>query len=212
MCGWMLWGGAQYFVAECASAGGAGALDVALQWAQCNAWLAWVMLNAGFHLFWVSVLTCCQLYLVSAAPGRSRGAGAAHRCACAGGVPGHDDQRAAEPQPLLALRGARRALALLARAAAQLRGVLRAAAVRAGGPAAARLGGARGARRARRGRGAHAAAAAPLGVRARPRWCRGLRVGPRASRAAARGPRAYSPTCFISEHFRSLFFCSVHYS
>ncbi|XP_047023549.1 palmitoyltransferase Hip14 isoform X2 [Helicoverpa zea] len=63
MCAWMLWGGAQYFVSEC-GADDAGAAAVLLQWAQCNAWLAWVMLNACFHLFWVFVLTCCQLYLV----------------------------------------------------------------------------------------------------------------------------------------------------
>ncbi|XP_049697101.1 palmitoyltransferase Hip14 [Helicoverpa armigera] len=63
MCAWMLWGGAQYFVSEC-GADDASAAAVLLQWAQCNAWLAWVMLNACFHLFWVFVLTCCQLYLV----------------------------------------------------------------------------------------------------------------------------------------------------
>ncbi|XP_072941998.1 palmitoyltransferase Hip14 [Epargyreus clarus] len=61
MCGWMLWGGVQYFAARC----GDGAWPAApLAWARCNAWLAWVMLNAAFHLFWVTVLTCCQLYLV----------------------------------------------------------------------------------------------------------------------------------------------------
>lgn len=61
MCGWMLWGGARSLAARCGPAGGPGAL---LAWASCDAWLAWVMLNAAFHLFWVAVLTCCQLYLV----------------------------------------------------------------------------------------------------------------------------------------------------
>lgn len=61
MCGWMLWGGARSFAARCGAAAGPGAL---LAWASCDAWLAWVMLNAAFHLFWVAVLTCCQLYLV----------------------------------------------------------------------------------------------------------------------------------------------------
>ncbi|XP_047023548.1 palmitoyltransferase Hip14 isoform X1 [Helicoverpa zea] len=78
MCAWMLWGGAQYFVSEC-GADDAGAAAVLLQWAQCNAWLAWVMLNACFHLFWVFVLTCCQLYLVSV----RAGCGALPPVACA---------------------------------------------------------------------------------------------------------------------------------
>ncbi|XP_075972291.1 palmitoyltransferase Hip14 [Anticarsia gemmatalis] len=64
MCLWMLWGGAQYFLAECGVPDGASVADILLSWAQCNAWLAWVMLNAAFHLFWVTVLTCCQMYLV----------------------------------------------------------------------------------------------------------------------------------------------------
>lgn len=64
MCVWMLWGGARYFAAECAASEGAGTLGAVLDWASCNAWMAWVMLNAAFHLFWVTVLTCCQLYLV----------------------------------------------------------------------------------------------------------------------------------------------------
>lgn len=70
MCAWMLWGCARYLAAECggpgstASSAPAPALDAALAWASCNAWVAWVALNAAFHLFWVAVLTCCQLYLV----------------------------------------------------------------------------------------------------------------------------------------------------
>ncbi|XP_059059496.1 palmitoyltransferase Hip14 [Achroia grisella] len=55
MCAWMLWGGARALEESC---GGA------LRWPQCNAWLVWVMLNATFHLFWVAVLLCCQIYLV----------------------------------------------------------------------------------------------------------------------------------------------------
>ncbi|CAG5006039.1 unnamed protein product [Parnassius apollo] len=62
MCIWMLWGGVQYFMTQCGDRG--SALDTALGWLQCNAWLAWVLLNATFHLFWVAVLTSCQLYLV----------------------------------------------------------------------------------------------------------------------------------------------------
>ncbi|XP_045492169.1 palmitoyltransferase Hip14 isoform X2 [Colias croceus] len=56
MCGWMLWGGVRYYGTACGAD--------ALRWPACNAWLAWVLLNALFHLFWVSVLSCCQLYLV----------------------------------------------------------------------------------------------------------------------------------------------------
>lgn len=65
MCAFTLWGGAQYYAAEC-PAGDANAtlLDTTLEWAHCNAWLMWVMVNAAFHLFWVTVLTACQLYLV----------------------------------------------------------------------------------------------------------------------------------------------------
>lgn len=65
MCAWMLWGGVQYFLSECAVAADGAAGDALLEWARCNAWLMWVMLNAAFHLFWVTVLTCCQIYLVS---------------------------------------------------------------------------------------------------------------------------------------------------
>ncbi|KPJ16263.1 Palmitoyltransferase ZDHHC17 [Papilio machaon] len=61
MCAWMVWGGVQAVRAQCALAPGARALLDALR---CNAWLSWVMLNALFHLFWVAVLTGCQLYLV----------------------------------------------------------------------------------------------------------------------------------------------------
>lgn len=65
MCAYMLWGGAQYYAAECPSGGANGTLlDAALGWAHCNAWVMWVMANAAFHLFWVTVLTACQLYLV----------------------------------------------------------------------------------------------------------------------------------------------------
>ncbi|KAL0884302.1 hypothetical protein ABMA27_016282 [Loxostege sticticalis] len=64
MCCWMLWGCAQYFAAECAPPDAPAAGDLVLAWARCNAWLAWVALNAAFHLFWVTVLLCCQLYLV----------------------------------------------------------------------------------------------------------------------------------------------------
>lgn len=61
MCAWMLWGAARAFAAQCGAAGGPGAL---LAWAACDPWLAWVSLNAAFHLFWVTVLASCQLYLV----------------------------------------------------------------------------------------------------------------------------------------------------
>ncbi|CAK1544798.1 unnamed protein product [Leptosia nina] len=56
MCGWMVWGGVQYYQTACPAS--------AFSWPYCNAWLAWVLVNAVFHLFWVTVLTCCQLYLV----------------------------------------------------------------------------------------------------------------------------------------------------
>ncbi|XP_045487875.1 palmitoyltransferase Hip14 [Pieris rapae] len=56
MCGWMMWGGVSYYRATCG--------PEPLAWPQCDAWLAWVLLNALFHLFWVSVLSGCQLYLV----------------------------------------------------------------------------------------------------------------------------------------------------
>ncbi|CAH0669444.1 unnamed protein product [Spodoptera exigua] len=63
MCVWMIWGAAQYFSAECPVADPT-APGVVMQWARCNPWLAWVLLNACFHLFWVTVLTGCQLYLL----------------------------------------------------------------------------------------------------------------------------------------------------
>ncbi|XP_050341961.1 palmitoyltransferase Hip14 [Nymphalis io] len=61
MCAWMLWGAARSFSERCGPATG---LAAPLAWASCDAWLAWVSLNAAFHLFWVTVLACCQLYLV----------------------------------------------------------------------------------------------------------------------------------------------------
>lgn len=63
MCGWMVWGCARYLSARCGGVAGAGAA-AALEWPRCSAWVSWVLLNALFHLFWVTVLTCCQLYLV----------------------------------------------------------------------------------------------------------------------------------------------------
>ncbi|XP_041973310.1 palmitoyltransferase Hip14 [Aricia agestis] len=56
MCCWMVWGGVAYYRARCPPEPAA--------WPACNAWVAWVLLNAGFHLVWVTVLTACQLYLV----------------------------------------------------------------------------------------------------------------------------------------------------
>ncbi|XP_045763022.1 palmitoyltransferase Hip14 isoform X1 [Maniola jurtina] len=56
MCGWMLWGVWRALEARCAGA--------PATWPACCPWLAWVMLNAAFHLFWVAVLAGCQLYLV----------------------------------------------------------------------------------------------------------------------------------------------------
>ncbi|XP_053600142.1 palmitoyltransferase Hip14 [Plodia interpunctella] len=64
MCVWMLWGGAAALTQRCARDDEAALLERALAAAGCDAWLVWVMLNAAFHLFWVSVLLCCQLYLV----------------------------------------------------------------------------------------------------------------------------------------------------
>lgn len=82
MCCWMLWGCAQYFAAECAPPDAPAAGDLVLAWARCNAWLAWVALNAAFHLFWVTVLLCCQLYLVSAPAGPRAPARASRRAEC----------------------------------------------------------------------------------------------------------------------------------
>ncbi|XP_049888133.1 palmitoyltransferase Hip14 [Pectinophora gossypiella] len=62
MCVWMVWGGVQYYRQQCGDEG--SLVDAALSWAHCNAWLMWVLANAAFHLFWVTVLTGCQLYLV----------------------------------------------------------------------------------------------------------------------------------------------------
>ncbi|KAI5632954.1 DHHC palmitoyltransferase domain-containing protein [Phthorimaea operculella] len=63
MCLWTLWGGVQYYRANCPVGADEAELPV-LAWARCNAWLMWVLANAAFHLFWVLVLTACQLYLV----------------------------------------------------------------------------------------------------------------------------------------------------
>ncbi|GBP07474.1 Palmitoyltransferase Hip14 [Eumeta japonica] len=67
MCAWMLWGGMRYYTSECSGASTAAPvtpLDTLVMWAKCNAWLMWVLVNAAFHLIWVTVLTCCQLYLL----------------------------------------------------------------------------------------------------------------------------------------------------
>ncbi|XP_028041893.1 palmitoyltransferase Hip14 [Bombyx mandarina] len=58
MCCWMLWGGARYLRDQCP------APAEPLAWVSCNGWISWVMLNAAFHLFWVTVLTGFQMYLV----------------------------------------------------------------------------------------------------------------------------------------------------
>ncbi|KOB70415.1 Palmitoyltransferase [Operophtera brumata] len=55
MCCWMVWGCVRYLSGACGAPAG---------WPACGAWVAWVCANALFHLFWVSVLTACQLYLV----------------------------------------------------------------------------------------------------------------------------------------------------
>ncbi|XP_061705931.1 palmitoyltransferase Hip14 [Cydia pomonella] len=64
MCGWMVWGGVQYYRASCPAGAADSALATLARWAQCNAWLMWVLLHAAFHMFWVTVLTGCQMYLV----------------------------------------------------------------------------------------------------------------------------------------------------
>ncbi|ALC44789.1 Hip14 [Drosophila busckii] len=63
MCGWMLYGGAKYYVNECNVH-----LDDFLSAMQaignCNAWVGWVMGNSLLHMSWVILLTICQTYQV----------------------------------------------------------------------------------------------------------------------------------------------------
>lgn len=66
MCAYTLWGCWRYFEVTCSPAEGEyeTAAEAVVGWARCTPWVAWVALNAAFHLFWVAVLTCCQVYLV----------------------------------------------------------------------------------------------------------------------------------------------------
>lgn len=72
MCCWMLYGGSQYWSVHCHSDRMAtvnpfnetGLLEIIYEMGQCDAWITWVMANAFFHLFWVTILTMCQGYQV----------------------------------------------------------------------------------------------------------------------------------------------------
>lgn len=64
MCGWMLYGGANYYVNQCKVTLSEGFWKNLNLIASCNPWIGWVMTNALLHMSWVTVLTVCQTYQV----------------------------------------------------------------------------------------------------------------------------------------------------
>lgn len=65
MCCWMLYGAAKFWSIHCIStAEDATFFSTLADIGHCNAWVAWVVANAGLHLVWVSLLTTCQAYQV----------------------------------------------------------------------------------------------------------------------------------------------------
>ncbi|XP_050333974.1 palmitoyltransferase Hip14 [Bactrocera neohumeralis] len=68
MCGWMLYGGACYYIYQCnvyfTLVPLADFQKAIMDIANCNAWVGWVMANALLHLSWVVLLTICQTYQV----------------------------------------------------------------------------------------------------------------------------------------------------
>lgn len=64
MCGWMLYGGANFYVNECHVSLSNDFLESLNDIGNCNAWVGWVMANALLHMSWVILLTVCQTYQV----------------------------------------------------------------------------------------------------------------------------------------------------
>lgn len=65
MCCWMLYGAAKFWSVHCISTTEDATFFTTLaDIGHCNAWVAWVVANAGLHLVWVSLLTTCQAYQV----------------------------------------------------------------------------------------------------------------------------------------------------
>lgn len=83
MCGWMLYGGAHFYMFACNVTMYNGKIiytkhlsptdnkfsvqglwETVVGIGSCNAWIGWVMSNALLHMGWVSVLTVCQTYQV----------------------------------------------------------------------------------------------------------------------------------------------------
>lgn len=64
MCGWMLYGGAHFYMNACQLTLDNGPWESLISIGSCNPWVGWVMCNALLHMCWVSVLTICQTYQV----------------------------------------------------------------------------------------------------------------------------------------------------
>ncbi|XP_065079483.1 palmitoyltransferase Hip14 isoform X2 [Ochlerotatus camptorhynchus] len=64
MCGWMLYGGANFYVQACNVNMDEGLWNAIVAIGSCNPWVGWVMANALLHMSWVTVLTICQTYQV----------------------------------------------------------------------------------------------------------------------------------------------------
>lgn len=66
MCLFLLWGCSQYYPYICTLESEEFDFSARLwAYAQCDAWVAWVGLNAFLHSIWVATLFCCQIYQIS---------------------------------------------------------------------------------------------------------------------------------------------------
>lgn len=84
MCGWMIYGGANYYMTSCnvtmdegraalrrpalsvltRSDSVSGPVKNIVEIGSCNPWIGWMLCNAILHFGWVCLLTICQTYQI----------------------------------------------------------------------------------------------------------------------------------------------------
>jgi palmitoyltransferase ZDHHC13/17 len=58
------YGGIVYYKDQCFVAPSDGVWDAIVDFVECSPWVGWMLINAWFHVFWVTILTSIQIYQI----------------------------------------------------------------------------------------------------------------------------------------------------